>query len=86
MTFSNSSNILLQQASAQELSECVDLLLRIGAPPDGLCNDYLAHARTKLQEDLKHLQGREAKGLATVAQSSSVPRRVCNEKVNLINN
>ncbi|XP_076029768.1 vacuolar protein sorting 51 [Oratosquilla oratoria] len=44
-----------KESSARHLTECVDLLLQLGEPAAGLCDDFLAHASTKLQEDLTHL-------------------------------
>lgn len=33
----------------------MDLLLQLGEPAEGLCDDFLAHARTKLEDDLANL-------------------------------
>lgn len=43
------------QGSARHLTECVDLLLQLGEPASGLCDDFLSHARTKLEDDLATL-------------------------------
>lgn len=48
------SNVCLQ-GSARHLTECVDLLLQLGEPASGLCDDFLSHARTKLEDDLATL-------------------------------
>lgn len=37
------------------MTECVDLLLQLGEPATGLCDDFLSHARTKLEDDLASL-------------------------------
>lgn len=50
----NKQRIFLQ-GSARHLTECVDLLLQLGEPAGGLCDDFLSHARTKLEDDLATL-------------------------------
>nr|XP_045605815.1 vacuolar protein sorting-associated protein 51 homolog [Procambarus clarkii] len=47
--------LALKEGSARHLTECVDLLLQLGEPAEGLCDDFLAHARTMLQGDLANL-------------------------------
>ncbi|XP_042864479.1 vacuolar protein sorting-associated protein 51 homolog isoform X1 [Penaeus japonicus] len=47
--------LALKEVSARHLTECVDLLLQLGEPAEGLCDDFLAHARTKLENDLSNL-------------------------------
>ncbi|XP_069947607.1 vacuolar protein sorting-associated protein 51 homolog [Cherax quadricarinatus] len=47
--------LALKEGSARHLTECVDLLLQLGEPAEGLCDDFLAHARTKLEDDLTNL-------------------------------
>lgn len=47
--------LYILQVSARHLTECVDLLLQLGEPAEGLCDDFLAHARTKLENDLSNL-------------------------------
>lgn len=47
--------LALKEGSARHLTECVDLLLQLGEPAEGLCDDFLAHARTKLEDDLANL-------------------------------
>uniref|UniRef100_H2XTL8 Vacuolar protein sorting-associated protein 51 homolog n=3 Tax=Ciona intestinalis TaxID=7719 RepID=H2XTL8_CIOIN len=45
-----------KHSSAQQLAECVGLLLRLGEPPGLLCDEYLQHSRHKLDEDLQELE------------------------------
>lgn len=47
--------LALKEGSARHLTECVDLLLQLGEPAAGLCDDFLSHARTKLEDDLATL-------------------------------
>jgi len=47
----------LLQASAKELAESVDLLLQLQEPADSLCAEFLAHAETRLGEQLTVLEG-----------------------------
>ena len=47
----------LLQASAKELAESVDLLLQLQEPADSLCAEFLAHAETRLGEQLTMLEG-----------------------------
>jgi hypothetical protein len=49
--------LLLLQASAKELAESVDLLLQLQEPADSLCAEFLAHAETRLSEQLTVLEG-----------------------------
>lgn len=48
--------LALKDNSAHNLTHCVDLLLQLGEPADGLCDDFLDHAGTKLKLDLTHLE------------------------------
>ncbi|XP_060711777.1 vacuolar protein sorting-associated protein 51 homolog [Hemiscyllium ocellatum] len=43
-------------SSAKELAECVELLLQLGEPAEELCDEFLAHARSRLEEDLLALE------------------------------
>jgi len=45
----------LKESTAKQLTECVDLLLKLGEPAESLCDEYLSHAKTKLDEDLDGL-------------------------------
>ncbi|KAK7076243.1 Vacuolar protein sorting-associated protein 51 [Halocaridina rubra] len=47
--------LAMKEGSTRHLTECVDLLLQLGEPAEGLCDDFLSHARTKLEEDLAKL-------------------------------
>lgn len=42
--------------SAQDLAECVELLLQLGEPAEELCDEFLSHAESRLADDLKSLQ------------------------------
>uniref|UniRef100_A0A8B9HRM2 Vacuolar protein sorting-associated protein 51 homolog n=1 Tax=Astyanax mexicanus TaxID=7994 RepID=A0A8B9HRM2_ASTMX len=42
--------------SAKELSECVELLLQLEEPAEELCDKFLSHAQTRLEEDLRSLE------------------------------
>ncbi|XP_045133984.1 vacuolar protein sorting-associated protein 51 homolog isoform X1 [Portunus trituberculatus] len=59
--------LALKEGSARHLTECVDLLLQLGEPAAGLCDDFLSHARTKLEDDLATLT-RLAEAAAEVEQ------------------
>ncbi|XP_072101871.1 vacuolar protein sorting-associated protein 51 homolog [Mobula birostris] len=43
-------------SSAQQLAECVDLLLRLGEPAESLCDEFLSHARSRLEGQLRGLE------------------------------
>lgn len=45
-----------KESSPKQLAECVDLLLQLKEPADQLCDEFLAHARHKLDENLEELQ------------------------------
>ncbi|BFY98177.1 hypothetical protein BsWGS_01215 [Bradybaena similaris] len=45
-----------KESTAKQLTECVDLLLQLGEPAESLCDEFLSHARHKLDEDLGELQ------------------------------
>lgn len=40
------------KSSPKQLTECVDLLLQLKEPPNELCDEYLAHAKERLDENL----------------------------------
>ena len=44
-----------KSSSAKQLAECVDLLLQLNEPAEELCEEFLAHARQKIDEDLAQL-------------------------------
>lgn len=46
-----------KEASAKKLAESVDLLLQLQEPADSLCAEFLAHAKTRLDERLTVLEG-----------------------------
>lgn len=50
----------------------MDLLLQLGEPAEGLCDDFLAHARTKLEEDLANLS-HLAEGAVDPKQDETLP-------------
>lgn len=62
--------LALKEGSARHLTECVDLLLQLGEPAGGLCDDFLSHARTKLEDDLATLT-RLAEAAAEAEQEGS---------------
>lgn len=41
-----------KEASAKDLAKAVDLLLQLSEPADQLCAEFLAHAETRLEEQL----------------------------------
>ncbi|XP_041035847.1 vacuolar protein sorting-associated protein 51 homolog [Carcharodon carcharias] len=43
-------------SSAKELAECVELLLQLEEPAEELCDEFLAHAQSRLVEDLSALE------------------------------
>ncbi|XP_036618447.1 vacuolar protein sorting-associated protein 51 homolog [Trichosurus vulpecula] len=43
-------------AGAPELAECVELLLALGEPTEELCDEFLAHARGRLEGELGSLE------------------------------
>ncbi|XP_052229082.1 vacuolar protein sorting-associated protein 51 homolog isoform X2 [Dreissena polymorpha] len=45
-----------KQSSPRQLAECVDLLLQLREPAEQLCEEFLKHARHKLDCDLEELQ------------------------------
>ncbi|XP_055935425.1 vacuolar protein sorting-associated protein 51 homolog isoform X2 [Argiope bruennichi] len=45
-----------KDASPKQLAECVDLLLQLGEPTEVLCDEFLKHAKEKLDDDLKELE------------------------------
>ncbi|XP_052770317.1 vacuolar protein sorting-associated protein 51 homolog isoform X2 [Mya arenaria] len=45
-----------KECSPRELAECVDLLLQLNEPAEHLCDEFLAHAHQKLDDDLAGLQ------------------------------
>ncbi|KAK7469788.1 hypothetical protein BaRGS_00036215 [Batillaria attramentaria] len=44
-----------KESTPKQLAECVDLLLQLDEPPEQLCDEFLAHARQKIDEDLQEL-------------------------------
>ncbi|XP_077447933.1 vacuolar protein sorting-associated protein 51 homolog [Stigmatopora argus] len=64
-------------SSAKDLSECVELLLQLDEPAEELCEKFLSHAGSRLQQDLQGLEAEirsspSASG-AKDASSRSVP-------------
>ncbi|XP_054286539.1 vacuolar protein sorting-associated protein 51 homolog [Macrosteles quadrilineatus] len=45
-----------KDATAKELAESVDLLLQLDEPAESLCSEFLAHAKTRLQDQLTLLK------------------------------
>lgn len=43
-------------SGAPEQAECVELLLALGEPAEELCEEFLAHARGRLEEELSSLE------------------------------
>ncbi|XP_058876665.1 LOW QUALITY PROTEIN: vacuolar protein sorting-associated protein 51 homolog [Acipenser ruthenus] len=43
-------------SSSSELSECVELLLRLDEPAEELCDKFLSHAQSRLEEELAGLE------------------------------
>ncbi|KAH9492461.1 Vacuolar protein sorting-associated protein 51, partial [Bulinus truncatus] len=41
-----------KESTAKQLTECVDLLLQLSEPAESLCQEFLSHAKHKLDEDL----------------------------------
>ncbi|GBM88079.1 Vacuolar protein sorting-associated protein 51 [Araneus ventricosus] len=48
--------IRILRASPKQLAECVDLLLQLEEPTEVLCDEFLKHAKEKLDDDLKELE------------------------------
>lgn len=44
------------KSTPKQLAECVDLLLQLREPADELCDEFLAHAQERLDENLKTLK------------------------------
>ncbi|KAL5021768.1 hypothetical protein ScPMuIL_000923 [Solemya velum] len=44
-----------KESSPKQLAECVDLLLQLNEPAEVLCEEFLAHARQKIDVDLSEL-------------------------------
>jgi len=44
------------KSTPKQLAECVDLLLQLREPADELCDEFLAHAQERLDENLKILK------------------------------
>lgn len=44
------------KSTPKQLAECVDLLLQLREPADELCDEFLAHAQERLDENLKALK------------------------------
>ncbi|KAK3879184.1 hypothetical protein Pcinc_016227 [Petrolisthes cinctipes] len=64
--------LALKEGSARQLTESVDLLLQLGEPAEGLCDDFLAHARIKLEENLANLS-HIAEGAMGSKQDEALP-------------
>ncbi|XP_022337186.2 vacuolar protein sorting-associated protein 51 homolog [Crassostrea virginica] len=44
-----------KESTPKQLAECVDLLLQLNEPAEELCDEFLSHARQKIEEDLSVL-------------------------------
>lgn len=44
-----------KESTPKQLAECVDLLLQLNEPAEELCEEFLSHARQKIEEDLSIL-------------------------------
>lgn len=44
-----------KNSDPKQLAECVDLLLQLKEPPDELCDEFLSHAKHKLDENLRDM-------------------------------
>ncbi|XP_062566198.1 vacuolar protein sorting-associated protein 51 homolog isoform X2 [Saccostrea cucullata] len=44
-----------KESTPKQLAECVDLLLQLNEPAEGLCEEFLSHARQKIEVDLSLL-------------------------------
>lgn len=53
--------------SAKDLSECVELLLQLDEPAEELCEKFLSHARSRLEQDLQGLEAEIKPHLPTPA-------------------
>ncbi|KAK1150836.1 hypothetical protein AOXY_G33221 [Acipenser oxyrinchus oxyrinchus] len=63
-------------SSSSELSECVELLLRLDEPAEELCDKFLSHAQCRLEEELAGLEAELGAGphqqtLPTASSSST---------------
>ncbi|XP_041477229.1 vacuolar protein sorting-associated protein 51 homolog [Lytechinus variegatus] len=58
-----------KESDAKQLAECVDLLLQLKEPPDELCDEFLSHARHKLDESLREMSSHVATGRQRTASS-----------------
>ncbi|XP_039625268.1 vacuolar protein sorting-associated protein 51 homolog [Polypterus senegalus] len=56
-------------SSAKDLSECVELLLKLDEPAEELCDKFLSHAKSRLEEDLAGLEA--DLGVSNVALGTS---------------
>ncbi|KAI0211197.1 hypothetical protein LSAT2_003992 [Lamellibrachia satsuma] len=45
-----------KESGTKQLAECVDLLLQLDEPAEDLCEEFLSHARQKLDIDLAELE------------------------------
>ncbi|KAM3824612.1 vacuolar protein sorting-associated protein 51 homolog isoform 1-T1 [Vipera latastei] len=43
-------------SGAKDLAECVELLLQLGEPAEELCDEFLSHARCRLEAELRDLE------------------------------
>uniref|UniRef100_A0A3Q2DAQ0 Vacuolar protein sorting-associated protein 51 homolog n=1 Tax=Cyprinodon variegatus TaxID=28743 RepID=A0A3Q2DAQ0_CYPVA len=66
--------------SAKDLSECVELLLQLDEPAEELCEKFLSHARSRLEQDLQGLEAEIKPHLPIPAVKEFIDRG-CNEFV-----
>lgn len=60
-------------SSAQDLSECVELLLQLDEPAEELCDKFLSHAQSRLEADLLGLEAELIQPPASAADPSAGP-------------
>ncbi|XP_038070906.1 vacuolar protein sorting-associated protein 51 homolog [Patiria miniata] len=60
-----------RESSAKQLAESVDLLLQLKEPPDELCDEFLSHAKEKLDEDLAEIASQVDPALVGTQQPDS---------------
>ncbi|KAL8183930.1 UNVERIFIED_CONTAM: Vacuolar protein sorting-associated protein 51 [Gekko kuhli] len=49
-------------SGAKDLAECVELLLQLGEPAEELCDEFLSHARSRLEAELQALEAELGEG------------------------
>ncbi|XP_042295541.1 LOW QUALITY PROTEIN: vacuolar protein sorting-associated protein 51 homolog [Sceloporus undulatus] len=62
-------------SGAKDLAECVELLLQLGEPAEELCDEFLSHARCRLEAELQALEaelGGEGQALGTAAPATDI--------------